>query len=170
MTDYDPDEHCGHDTADGSPCLRTTGGELCWSHDGEGDPGGRPSKLSYERQEKIAGWIEQGRSMTSAARMAGVSPETVFNWMDRGRDEEEGEYNDFFNRITRAKGEGEEYYMRSIVEMAKEEGDHRFLASLMKQRFPEAWSEAETGVDADKTVINLPESVTDKWEREAKNR
>jgi len=101
--------------------------------------------------------------MTSAARKTGVTPQTVINWMDKGKaakeDGKENEYTEFLERITRAKGEGEEYYFRTIVEMAKEEGDHRFLASLMKQRYPEAWDETDTGVEA--TEINVTSDVVE---------
>jgi hypothetical protein len=48
--------------------------------------------------------------------------------------------------------------------LARENGDHQFIASLMKQRYPDSWGETETGVETDTTVINLPESVTNQWE------
>jgi len=173
MSDDDT-EQCGHIKNDGEPC--TFGAKYddgkCGHHTecetGE-DPIGRPTKLSYERQEQIASDIEQGRSMASAARKAGVTPQTVINWMDRGKGElsedKENAYTAFFERITRAKGEGEEYYFKTVVEMAKEDGDHRFIASLMKQRYPDSWGETKTGVDSEQTVINIPESVTKSWQR-----
>ena len=156
-------DECGHIKNDDEPCEFTAKYEdgKCGHHTecdtGNDRDSGRPSKLSYERQEQIAVDIEQGRSMTSAARKSGVTPQTVINWMDKGKaakeNNEENEYSEFLERITRAKGEGEEYYFRTVVEMAKDEGDHRFLASLMKQRYPEAWGEAETGVDAPEITV-----------------
>lgn len=157
------DDECGEVKNDGEPCTFSASypDGKCGHHT-EHDTGaerreGRPSKLSYERQEQIAQDIEQGRSMSSAARKVGVTPETVINWVDRGRAEaesgKENEYTEFFERLTRAKGEGEEFYFKTIVEMAQEEGDHRFLASLMKQRYPEAWDDTETGVDAPEITV-----------------
>lgn len=150
-----PDGRCGHHTE------HDTGAE---------NDEGRPSKLSYERQEKIAQALEQGKSLNSAARMAGVTPNTVYNWLDRGESQKQNgkdnEYTEFFNRITRAKGQGEDFYFNLALQLAKENEDHRFIASLMKQRYPDSWGDTETGVDAEQgTTINIPESVTDKWQR-----
>jgi len=170
------DDICGHTKNDGEKCTFSPSYDdgKCGHHtecdkpiEQETRREGRPSKLSYERQESIATDIEAGRSMTSAARKSGVTPQTVINWMDKGKaakeDDKENEYTEFLERITRAKGEGEEYYFRTIVEMAKEEGDHRFLASLMKQRYPEAWDETDTGVEADTVKLEVSERVASSW-------
>jgi len=164
------DEICGEPTADGSPCenpaCRTDG--KCWMHTQADEPAdvGRDSKLNVERQEQIAQAVEQGKSLTSAARMAGVDRTTVYGWIDKGEAQDEGIYAEFYNRLTRAKGHGEEFYFNLALEMAKENGDHRFIASLMKQRYPDSWGDTETGVEADETVINIPDSVAEKWERD----
>lgn len=173
MTD---DDICGStDTTTGEPCQNDA--DSCPWHDVEEQPDtGRPSKLSYERQEKIASAIEAGKSLNSAARMAGVTPTTVFNWLDRGQGEKqegmENEYTEFFERITHAKGHGEDYYFNLAIELAKENEDHRFIASLMKQRYPDSWAEGDDapGVDTEaETVINIPETVTQQWERQPSN-
>jgi transposase-like protein len=154
MTEYDPDTHCGHDTADGSPCLRTTGGELCWSHGEEPAPDGRSTKLSKEREEEIAQALEAGKSMTSAARMAGVSRNTVYSWIERGEQEENTVFAEFHDRIRRARGHGEDFYFTLALQLAKENEDHRFIASLMKQRYPQEWAETETGVDGVEITVS----------------
>jgi len=161
------DDICGAACVDGSPCQHPAGSCPVPSHsdpDAE-NPHGRDSKLTKQRQEDIAAAIEDGKSIRSAARMAGISPQTFHSWMSRGETQDEGIYRDFLDRIARAKGHGEDKYFNTVWEMAKEDGDHRFLASLMKQRYPESWGETETGVDSDAPVINLPESVTEQWER-----
>jgi len=147
-----PDGKCGHHT----------------KHDtGADNPEGRPTKLTYERQEGIASMVEEGRSINSAARVHNISVPTIYNWLDRGESEyKEGNENifaEFFQRITRAKGYGEEWYFNTVVEIAKEEGDHRFLASLMKQRYPDSWGETDTGVDADTVTIEVSEDVAQTW-------
>jgi hypothetical protein len=124
---------------------------------------GRPSKLSYERQEQIAAELEAGKSLNSAARKAGVTPQTVYNWLDRGEVEKqngnENAHTEFLERITRAKGHGEDFYFNLALELAKENGDHRFIASLMKQRYPDSWGDTETGVEADTLNIQVSEQV-----------
>ncbi len=158
---------CGVETTKGEPCQNPA--ESCpWHNVDEKPDNGRDTKLSLERQEQIATAIEQGKSLTSAARMAGVDRTTVYGWLDRGEaDIESGKDNvftDFYHRLTRAKGHGEDFYFELALELARENGDHQFIASLMKQRYPDSWGETETGVETDTTVINLPESVTNQWE------
>jgi len=119
----------------------------------------RNSKLTKERQEQIAQAIEQGKSLSSAARMAGVTAQTVYNWLNKGEQQEEGIYKEFFDRIAHAKGYGEDFYFNLALQLAKENGDHRFIASLMKQRYPESWGDTETGVDSDTIELNITEDV-----------
>lgn len=170
----DDTEECGELKNNGDPC--TYGAKYpdgrCGHHTEHNDDRGRPSKLSKSRQESIAADLERGKSLNSAARKVGVTPQTVYNWIDRGESEyEEGnenEYADFFERITRARGQGEDHYFQTVWEIAKEEGDHRFLASLMKQRYPDSWAEGDDGPGVDTgagPVIKIPDSVAEDWER-----
>jgi transposase-like protein len=147
---------CGAETTDGGTCEfegKYPDGRCGHHTDTEQPYEDRDSKLTKQRQEQIASAIEQGRSMQSAARRAGITPQTVYNWLDKGEGQKEGLYNEFFERITHARGEGEEFYMNLALQMAKENGDHRFIASLMKQRYPDSWGETETGVEADKVEL-----------------
>ena len=149
---------CGsEETTSGDPC-KFSPGESCPWHDVEEPPEtGRPTKLSHSVQEAIAADIEQGRSMASAARKQDLSPHTIHNWMQRGESEKEAgkenEFTEFFERITRARGYGEEWYFKAIIDLARENEDHRFLMSLMKQRFPDSWGETETGVEAPEITV-----------------
>lgn len=160
---------CGEETSDGSPCEwnESERGECPYHGDKEIENNGRPTKLSHAKQEAIATDIEQGRSMRSAARKQDLTPQTVMNWMQRGEadleEDKENEYTKFFERITRAKGYGEEWYMQTIVELAKENEDHRFLMSLMKQRYPDSWGDTETGVEADTVTVEVSERVKESW-------
>jgi len=88
--------------------------------------------------------------------------------MERGEaDKEAGKdnsYTDFFERLVRARGYGEEWYMENIIDLATNQNDdHRFLASLMKQRYPDSWDETETGVEADTVKLEVSERVTNSW-------
>lgn len=161
-----PDETCGHELTDGGTCsfaAKYPDGH-CGHHTDESDTKqGRDSKLTKQRQEEIAQAIENGKSMNSAARMAGVTPQTVHNWIDRGDAEETGIYADFFERIAHAKGYGEDFYFNLALEIAKENADHRFIASLMKQRYPDSWGETDTGVEADNITVEIPENVASTW-------
>lgn len=156
------EEICGVETTKGEPCQNKA--SSCPWHNVENPPdNGRDSKLTKSRQEAIASMIEDGHSVTAAARSNGVTKQTVMNWLGRGEEQEEGIYADFFARYTRARGEGEKEYLELISQMAQEEGDHRFLASLMKQRYPESWQDTETGVEADTVEIEVSERVRSTW-------
>lgn len=175
MSESEDNEVCGVEKNDGEKCTFSPSypDGKCGHHTDEKEyEGGRPTKLSYDRQEKIAGAIEAGKSINSAARMAGVDPSTVYGWLDRGESEikagEDNEFTEFYNRLTRAKGHGEDFYFGLALELARENGDHRFIASLMKQRYPDSWASGEDspGVnDEAGTVINIPDSVSNEWQR-----
>lgn len=160
---------CGHPTADGDPCQNpATEGDHCWldAHGGHADPSGRPSKLTDERVETITSTIAEGKSVASAARMANINRTTVYNWIERGEVEDEGPFAEFFNAIERALGHSEDFYFTTAMDLAIENGDHRFIASLMKQRHQDSWGDTKTGVESDRTVINIPDSVAEKWQRQ----
>ena len=143
-------DKCGStDTASGDPC-QNPGSEpdgKCWHHTeaGEQRNGGRPPKLDKQREEQICQAIENGKSVTSAARMAGVHPATVYAWVDRGEDQEAGVYADFHERFVRARGYGEDTYFNLVFQIAKDEGDTATLLSMLKQRYPESWGEVDRG-------------------------
>jgi hypothetical protein len=163
---------CNATTADGTPCensaCRSDG--RCWIHTQTDESAdiGRDTKLSLERQEQIATAIEQGKSLTSAARMAGVNRSSVYEWLDRGEaDIESGKDNvftDFYHRVTRARGHGEDFYFELALELARENGDHQFIASLMKQRYPDSWGETETGVSSPDIEISVSEATYETWQ------
>jgi len=156
---------CGStDTSSGDPCQFSPGDSCPWHNEDKETPdNGRDSKLTKEREENIAQAIENGRSMTAAARMASVSRNAVYSWIEKGETQDEGIYSDFHDRITRARGQGEEFYLRTALQMAKENDDHRFIASLMKQRYPDSWGDTETGVEADTVKLEVSERVADTW-------
>lgn len=156
-------EICGATKGNGKTCTYSPkhSDGRCGHHTDtdENEPQGRDSKLTKQREEQIAQAIENGRSMTSAARMAGVSRNAVYSWIEKGEDQDEGIYSDFHDRIRRAQGNGEDFYFSLALQMAKENEDHRFIASLMKQRYPDSWGDTETGVGAPE--INVSSDVVE---------
>lgn len=159
-------DKCGAtDTADGEPCenpaCRSDG--RCWMHtkaDEQADVG-RDSKLTRDRQEAIAALIEEGQSIEAAARANNIHPSNVFEWVAKGEEQDEGIYAEFRERFTRAKGIREQNYFELIKELAREQGDHRFLMSMLKRRHPESWGDTETGVESDTIELNITEDVAD---------
>ena len=153
------DDICGHPTEGGEPCQNpATDGDSCWikSHGGHAEPG-RDPKLTKERQENIASAIEQGASISEAARKNGIHRETFGNWMKRGSEQEEGIYADFFDRLTRARGEGEASYRQALMRIAIESDDTATLMAMLKQRYPESWGEVDRGEQQGGVVVNVGE-------------
>jgi len=159
---------CGHTTADDTPCKNPASrpDDKCWMHTDVDEPDniGRDSKLTKEREEQIAQAIESGKSITSAARMAGVSKNAVFSWIDKGESQDEGIYAMFHDRIARARGHGEDFYFELALQLARENDDHQFIASLMKQRYPDSWGETETGVSSQDIEISISEATYETWQ------
>ena len=154
------DETCGDyggTNADDEPCGRPA----AWGRDAETGPCkthvdmGRPTKLTYENQEKIATVIEQGGSINEAARKVGVHRETVGNWMEKGSEQEEGIFADFFDRLTRARGQGEGAYRSALMQIAIENDDTATLMAMVKQRYPESWGDVERGKQTGGVVVNV---------------
>jgi len=166
------DEICGVTTADGDPCQNRAGDNgNCWipSHNPDSDeenPHGRPTKLTKERQEKIASAIEQGSSWNEATRKNDVHPETARTWLNKGEEQNEGVYADFHGRLTRAKGQGEASYRSALMQIAIENNDTATLMTMLKQRYPESWGDVDRGDQAgaeiqifDKAPENIDELV-----------
>jgi len=152
------DDTCGAPTNDGGECSHppTEPDGFCWMHTDTTDEKrpGRDPKLTKERQEQIAADIENGSSITAACRKAGISKPTFYNWMDAGEEQAEGIFAEFFDRIVRARGEGEDYYRRVAFDMAREEGDTATLMAMLKQRYPESWGDVNRGEQAGGVTVN----------------
>lgn len=129
---------CGKTTTSGEPCKRPAG----WGRDGDsgpcvthhetantssGRPASRPSKLTHDRQERIAADLEAGIPVTHAAPANGITETTFYEWVNRGEQQEEGLYADFSERVTRARAHGKGDLLRSAIEIARESDDPRTL-------------------------------------------
>lgn len=157
----DADDICGHPTANGSACQNpATDGDSCWldEHGGSADPSGRdrepPSKAT---QEQIASVIEDGGSIREACRKAGVHREQFGRWMEYGDEEDAGPFQEFRDRLVRARGQGEAEYRKALLQIAKDTDDAATLMSMLKQRYPDSWGDAKRGEQAGGVVVNVGE-------------
>ncbi|MDX1745876.1 MAG: hypothetical protein R3324_08065 [Halobacteriales archaeon] len=151
----------------------------CWipSH-GEAEPGddaptpGRPTKLTVQRQEHIASYLEEGYSIKVASRLGGIDHTTYHSWMKRGRvAEENGEdtiYRDFYERMERARAEGERRLTSLAHEYAREAKSFGAIMELLRKRYPESWGgRSDETMSAEKS---LRVEMTDGREGEKKYR
>lgn len=128
---------------------------------------GRPTKLTDEVQEEIEKGVLVGLSFEMASGAAGVTRQTYYNWVERGRRWVEGESEDpkderyarFFDALTRAKDECARIDAQclrdaatgALAETITEEGnvktirrpDWRAAESRLKRRFRDDWGDKQ---------------------------
>lgn len=131
---------CGStDTASGEPCGR---GPNCPYHQKSEPPeAGRPTKLTRDRQERIASMLEEGHSINATCRANGISAKTYHQWVQRGEEQEEGIFREFRNRVTRARAEGERRYIEKAQDAAIQSKNAQALLRMAQLQYPESWSE-----------------------------
>jgi len=153
-------DKCGAETTDGTPCENPA--ESCPWHDTDDPPAtGRPrNPPDRSTQEQIAEVVERGGSLREACRRAGCHREQLKRWMDYGEEEEAGPFQEFRDRLVRARGEGEAKYRTTLMTLAEEAGDTATLMAMLKQRYPDSWGDVDRGEQADGAVEVTSEVVT----------
>ncbi len=106
--------------------------------------GGRPTKLTQDLAEKIVEAIRGGNYAQVAAATAGISEETFYTWLKRGKDEAEGIYREFSDAVLAASGEAEQEKLdRLRREVLAEDGDWKAAAWWLERRFPKRWGKQQ---------------------------
>ncbi|MBI05356.1 MAG: hypothetical protein CMM54_00075 [Rhodospirillaceae bacterium] len=102
----------------------------------------RPTKLTDERREAICRMIVEGVPLKTAARAAGVTYNTLRNWMQRGEKGDEP-YALFKEEVEEAQAVCEAQLVGIIKSAAVQEsgGEWRAALALLSRKFPERWSE-----------------------------
>jgi len=101
----------------------------------------RPSLLTPERTEKIVALIAAGNFAETAALASGISKQTYYNWLARGRAERD-RLNEKPNLKVRAK---EEPYLEFFdsIEKARAEAEARMVVLITKAaQEPRTWQAA----------------------------
>lgn len=91
---------------------------------------GRPSKLTEQRRKDLITAISSGTSIEAACAYAGISHQTLRNWLKRGEKAKEGEFFEFFEEVTRARDEAE-VPLVTVVRKAALDGDWRAAFALL---------------------------------------
>jgi transposase len=135
-----PDQdRCGAPTTTGKPCHR---GPNCPYHQQNDAPEtGRPTKLTRDRQERIASMLEKGHSINAATRANGISAKTYHEWVRRGENQDEGIFREFRNRVTRARAEGERRYIEKAQDAAIQSKNAQALLRMAQLQYPDSWGE-----------------------------
>lgn len=92
---------------------------------------GRPTKLTPELAEQLCGHVRDGNYLTVACDLVGVHEATVYRWLDRGEEIDQGHDDDaelgpedealraFYLAFRRARAEAEAMYVAIIAQDAR---------------------------------------------------
>lgn len=101
-------------------------------------PGGRPTKLTPEVQEKIVSAIRAGNYAQVAARYAGIGETTFYAWMKRGREAKRGKFAEFQKAVKKAESDAE---VRCVALMHKHmETNWTAAMTFLERKFPDRWA------------------------------
>lgn len=116
---------------------------------------GRPLKLDEVTAQRIVAAVAKGLPRDTAAKLAAISPRTLYQWLARGRDGEEP-FAQFSQRVKRAEAESEEEMVSRVREASKT--TWQAAAWWLERRRPERWAlrkpearEAERAVGLEST-------------------
>ncbi len=96
----------------------------------------RPCKLTYEIQQRIGENISMGLTYSLAAEAAGITYKTFNDWMNKGKTEKSGIYNQFFKHIQKCNAEGARILLERLNDTA-EAGNCQICMFILERRFPE---------------------------------
>ncbi len=101
------------------------------SHEERKNKAGRPTRKTEKVLQKLDELLRLGLSMAGAARGAGISPSTLYNWIENDPKVEA--------LVNAAVAAAEEKLVKLALDGAKKDG--RIAAIMLSKRFPESWGE-----------------------------
>ncbi len=122
-----------------------------------GEVVGQPSKLDDIVAQRIVASLEKGLPRDTAARLARIAPRTFYNWLRRGKANEDG-YLQFLQRVKEAEAKSEEALMGIIRAHAADTWQacawllERRMPKKYALRKPEPLTEAVTPEEADRLI------------------
>lgn len=130
--------YCSATTAQGRDCRRwaVQGSTLCASHLGRT---ARPTLLTDDVAELIVSMLRAGNYMHVAAVAAGITRQTLDDWLRRGRSDAaiDAPYRRLREQVAKARAEGE---ARNVARIAKAATTSWQAAAWMLERsYPERW-------------------------------
>ena len=117
---------------------------------------GRPIKLTSDLQARIVAFLGAGAYVETAASAAGVSKQTLYNWLKRGADGEEP-FDGFLDAVERAQGEADIRDLKTIRDAATG-GVWQAAAWRLERRHPEKWGRRRvemTGADGGPVSLDV---------------
>jgi|SRR5271157_910443 len=96
----------------------------------------RPTKLTYEIQQRIGENIALGLSYALAAESAGVTYQTFNTWMNKGKKSTSGKYYQFYKQIQKRNADAAKTCLERLNDAAETE-NCQVCMWILERRFPE---------------------------------
>jgi len=117
----------------------------------EPSPGGRPTRLTTTVQDRFIAAIKAGNFRETAARLAGISPATMYRWLSADQEP----YLSFRSAVEAAEAELEASVLKTVTDRIPD--DPRLALSFLAKRFPRRWgSSAESPLLAHEPATSGP--------------
>lgn len=121
----------------------------------------RPCALTKQVQEKVCRAIADGQTREVAARLANVSPASLYAWLKQGREDASGPFLEFLEAFRRAEAESEEQMVLAIRLAAVD--DWRAAVAWLEKRRPKVWGrDARRLRDLEKKLVELEKGLADR--------
>jgi transcriptional regulator with XRE-family HTH domain len=118
---------------------------------------GQPTKLTPEVQNDIVEALEHGMHQESAATRAGITKQTYYNWLERGRNEPGSIYADFLDAVEKARARPEAEALEAI-HVAWRDGTWQAAAWFLERSHPHKYGRIN------RTEVSGPEGAPVKVE------
>jgi len=122
---------------------------------------GRQTKLTLEVQDRIVAALRAGNYQETAARYAGISEDTFYEWLRRGKEEPESAYSEFSEAVEKAKADAEVRDV-ALIDKAAHDGSWQAAAWKLERKFPNKWGRVN------RTEISGPDGAPVKVDIDAK--
>lgn len=122
--------------------------------------GGRPTKFNREIRDKIINAIKAGMYVESAAKYAGISKDTFYDWLDKGAKKLDPKLVEFSDAVGKAMGESElrdvlnieraaqgakaKYDANGVLTQQEMKPDWKASAWRLERKFPKRWGRRDT--------------------------
>ncbi|MBM3767824.1 MAG: hypothetical protein FJW32_20745 [Acidobacteria bacterium] len=97
---------------------------------------GRPSKLTSELVNELANLLRAGAMIDAACSSVGISRDTYYAWMHRGREKRAGLHREFTDTVKKALAFSE---ITALVELRKGRPGWQALAWFLERRHKGRW-------------------------------
>lgn len=150
---------CTATSQNGKPCRNSAmhGAELCASHLGRSR--GPDPMITTELVDTLVAMLRAGNLIPVAARAAGVSRSTLYDWLDKSHaPNATALLVELRERVDKARAEGQ---VRLVAEISKAaSNDWRAAAWLLARGYPDEWAQVRSSEDMTPEPVNVTQAPT----------